>query len=193
VNPTRAGAFMTGRSVHGAVYRVFWPCKDGFVNFIIYGGVAGRRTNEGMCAWMKAKGADLGALATIDWSKFDSTQTTQAQVDAMEAPIAKFLLGITKAEFLQETFEREMLGYPVSNVGDIAHDPQLAERGFWHDVKDADGKAERFCGGFAIVDGERLSVRLPVPKAGEHARTVLSEFGFKAAEIDALVAAGTVK
>jgi crotonobetainyl-CoA:carnitine CoA-transferase CaiB-like acyl-CoA transferase len=193
VNPTRAGAFMTGRSVHGAVYRVFWPCKDGFVNFIIYGGVAGRRTNEGMCAWMKAKGADLGALATIDWSKFDSTQTTQAQVDAMEAPIAKFLLTVTKAEFLKETFEREMLGYPVSNVGDIAHDPQLAERGFWHDVKDADGKTERVCGGFAIVDGERLPVRLPVPKAGEHSRAVLSEFGFKAAEIDALVAAGTVK
>ena len=32
---TRAGAFMTGRSVTGARYRVFWPCKDGYLNFII--------------------------------------------------------------------------------------------------------------------------------------------------------------
>jgi crotonobetainyl-CoA:carnitine CoA-transferase CaiB-like acyl-CoA transferase len=192
-NPSRAGAFMTGRSVHGAVYRVFWPCKDGYVNFIIYGGVAGKRTNEGMCAWMKAKGADLGVLATIDWGKFDSTQATQAQVDAMEAPIAKFLLTVTKAEFLQQAFEREMLGYPVNTVADIAADPQLTERGFWHDCTGADGKTERFCGGFAIVDGERLPVRRPVPKLGEHSRNVLSEFGLDAAEIDRLVAAGTVK
>ena len=44
--PSRAGAYMTGRSVTGAKYRVFWPCRDGFLNFILYGGTAGRRTNE---------------------------------------------------------------------------------------------------------------------------------------------------
>ena len=110
--PKRAGAFMTGRSVHGAIYRVFWPCKDGYLNFIIYGGVAGRRTNEGLCAWMRDAGAELGVLADIDWATFDSTQTTQAQVDAMEEPIGRFFGTVTKAEFLQQAFEREMLGYP---------------------------------------------------------------------------------
>ncbi len=184
---------MTGRSVHGAVYRVFWPCADGYVNFIIYGGVAGKRTNEGMCAWMASKSADLGVLATIDWARFDSTQATQAEVDAMEAPIAKFLLTVTKAEFLQQAFEREMLGYPVNNVADIAADPQLAERGFWHDAPGPDGSPERFCGGFAMVDGKRLPVKRGVPKLGEHSRGVLSEFGLDAGEIDRLVAAGTVK
>jgi crotonobetainyl-CoA:carnitine CoA-transferase CaiB-like acyl-CoA transferase len=193
INPTRAGAFMTGRSVHGAVYRVFWPCKDGYVNFIIYGGVAGRRTNEGLCAWMRDAGADLGPLADIDWSRFDSTQTTQEQVDALETPIRKFFLTITKAEFLKQAFEREMLGYPVNNVGDIAADPQLAERGFWHDAPGPGGKPERFCGGFAMVDGKRLAVRRPVPKLGEHSRGVLAEFGLAEGEIDTLVAAGTVK
>ncbi len=176
-NPSRAGAFMTGRSVHGAVYRVFWPCKDGYLNFIIYGGVAGRRTNEGLCAWMRDAGAEMGVLATIDWATFDSTQTTQAQVDAMEGPIGRFFLTVTKAEFLQQAFEREMLGYPVSTVKDIATDPQLAERGFWHDIKGADGKTERFNGGFAVVDGQRLGVRRGVPKPGEHDQAILDEFG----------------
>src|SRR5262249_23084498 len=43
IEPTRAGAFMTGRSIKGARYRVFWPCHDGYLNFIFYGGAAGRR------------------------------------------------------------------------------------------------------------------------------------------------------
>jgi crotonobetainyl-CoA:carnitine CoA-transferase CaiB-like acyl-CoA transferase len=53
LEPTRAGAFMTGRSIKGARYRVFWPCRDGYINFIFYGGVAGRRTNEQLVAWMR--------------------------------------------------------------------------------------------------------------------------------------------
>jgi crotonobetainyl-CoA:carnitine CoA-transferase CaiB-like acyl-CoA transferase len=187
VNPKRAGAFMTGRSVHGAVYRVFWPCKDGYLNFIIYGGVAGRRTNEGLCAWMRDAGADLGVLAEIDWARFDSTLTNQEQVDAMEEPIGRFFKTVTKAEFLQQAFEREMLGYPVNNVADIAHDPQLEARGFWTDLPAANGGTERHCGGFAVVDGERLPISRPVPAAGEHTRDVLGEYGFSENEIDALI------
>ena len=66
VEAARAGAFMTGRSVTGACYRVFWPCRDGYIDFIIYGGVAGRRTNEQLVAWMRETGHDLGALAVDD-------------------------------------------------------------------------------------------------------------------------------
>ncbi|MDH5747717.1 MAG: CoA transferase [Rhodospirillales bacterium] len=159
--PKRAGAFMTGRSIHGASYRVFWPCKDGYLNFILYGGVAGRRTNEGLVSWMREAGADLGVLADIDWATFDPTQATQEEVDTFEAPISKFFLTVTKREFLNGAFAREMLGYPVSTVEDISTDPQLEARGFWQDLPGPDGKVQRHCGGFAIVDGERLKVRRP--------------------------------
>jgi len=152
--PTRAGAFMTGRSVKGARFRVFWPCRDGFVNFILYGGVAGRRTNVQLAAWMRECGAPLGALAQIDFAKWDPTLATQGQVDLLETPIAAFFSSVTKRQFLEEAHRREMLGYPVSTVEDIATDPQLAARGFWQDVAAAD-KIERHCGCFAIVDGER--------------------------------------
>jgi crotonobetainyl-CoA:carnitine CoA-transferase CaiB-like acyl-CoA transferase len=192
-NAKRAGAFMTGRSVHGAIYRVFWPCKDGYLNFIIYGGVAGRRTNEGLCAWMRDAGADLGVLASIDWATFDSTQTTQAQVDDMERPIGNFFKTVTKAEFLQQAFEREMLGYPVNNVADIAADPQLSARDAWVDLPGLGGKTERQLSGFAFVDGKRLPAPRPAPiKAGEHSRKVLTEYGFKPKEIAALARAKAV-
>ena len=194
VNPSRAGAFMTGRSVKGAIFRVFWPCKDGFVNFIIYGGVAGRRTNEGLVDWMKTAGADLGVLADIDWAGYDSTQATQEEVDAMEAPIGKFFLTVPKADFLQQAFEREMLGYPVNNVADIAKDPQFEGREFWVDMPtgDQEGSTERHCGGFAVVDGKRLSVDRPVPLSGQHSREVLSQFGFEDGDIEGMIKDSTV-
>lgn len=150
ISPTRAGAFMTGRSVAGARFRVFWPCRDGYVNFILYGGAAGRRTNEQLVAWMRERGIDLGPLATQDWAKWDPTIATQDKVDALEAPIARFFSQITKREFLEGAHQREMLGYPVSTVADIAADPQLAARGFWQDL----GR-ERHCGVFAVIDGKR--------------------------------------
>ena len=156
VEPTRAGAFVTGRSIKGARYRVFWPCRDGFINFIFYGGVAGGRTNEQLVAWMRERGAELGALAAIDWKNWDPTKADQAEVDAIEAPVMKFFATISKRDFLTEGHRREMLGYPVSTVADIATDPQLQARGFF---ARAPGSAETFCGAFAIIDGERPPLR----------------------------------
>lgn len=151
---TRAGAFMTGRSIKGARYRVFWPCKDGWLNFIFYGGVAGRRTNEQLMAWMREKGAELGPLADIDWARFDPTKADQAEVDAMEAPAMKFFATVTKREYLMEAHKREMLGYPVSTVADLVTDPQIEARGFFQTVE-----GEQHCGSFAVIDGVRPPLR----------------------------------
>jgi benzylsuccinate CoA-transferase BbsE subunit len=156
VEPTRAGAFMTGRSIKGARYRVFWPCRDGHINFIFYGGEAGRRTNEQLVAWMRERRAELGALTSINWKTWDPTGADQAEVDAIEAPVLKFFAGLSKREFLDEGHRREMLGYPVSTIADIAGDPQLAARDFF---QAAPGSDERFCGSFAVIDGERPPLR----------------------------------
>ena len=156
VEPTRAGAFITGRSIKGARYRVFWPCRDGHINFIFYGGTAGRRTNEQLVSWMRDSGADLGALAAIDWKNWDPTSADQAEVDAIETPVLKFFAGISKREFLTQGHRREMLGYPVATVGDIAADPQLEARDFFQSPA---GSRERFCGSFAVIDGARPPLR----------------------------------
>ncbi len=159
VVPKRAGAFMTGRSITGARFRVFWQCADGWLNFIFYGGVAGRRTNQQLVAWMRERGAQLGPLANVDWARFDPTRATQAEVDAMEAPVARFFAGISKREFLIEAHEREMLGYPVSNIGDITTDPQLEARAFFETIAGGVLGPERYCGAFAVIDGVRPALR----------------------------------
>jgi crotonobetainyl-CoA:carnitine CoA-transferase CaiB-like acyl-CoA transferase len=159
VEPQRAGAFMTGRSVHGARYRVFWPCRDGWLNFIFYGGQAGRRTNEQLVAWMRERGAEPGPLARIDWLTFDPTTADQAEVDALEAPVLEFFAQLTKREFLTQTHRRQMLGYPVATVADIAADPQLEARGFFETLAGPGGTRETHCGGFAVIDGRRPPLR----------------------------------
>jgi crotonobetainyl-CoA:carnitine CoA-transferase CaiB-like acyl-CoA transferase len=184
---------MTGRSVHGAVYRVFWPCRDGYLNFILYGGVAGRRTNEGLIAWMGEAGADLGALAGRDLTDFDPTQASQDEVDAIEAPIAAFFATLSKREFLDGACAREMMGYPVSDASDISADPQLEARGFWVDLPGPDGAAQRHAGGFALVDGVRLPLRRAEPALGAADQAPASVLGLGEAERAALVAAGVLE
>src|SRR5205085_11898313 len=76
VNPERAGIYVTGRSVNGAKMRVFWPCRDGWINFIIYGGAAGRHTNQQLVAWMDEKGLAPDWLKGVDWRAFEIPSIT---------------------------------------------------------------------------------------------------------------------
>ncbi len=169
VNPERAGVYITGRSVTGADMRAFWPCRDGWINFIVYGGAAGRHTNQQLVAWMDERGLRSETLSRIDWRTVTVTALTQDEIDAIEEPIGRFLATLTKQEFLDGAAAREMLGYPVANAEDIHRDPQLVARHFWQDVEDrVSGRTIRYPGGFAVVDGERLAIRRPAPAIGEH-------------------------
>jgi crotonobetainyl-CoA:carnitine CoA-transferase CaiB-like acyl-CoA transferase len=194
VNPERAGIYVTGRSVSGARMRVFWPCRDGWINFIIYGGAAGRHTNQQLVAWMDEKGLAPAWMKQTDWRSFEIPSITQEEVDRLEAPIGEFFLTVTKQEFLEGAIRRQMLGYPVSTVEDIYRDPQLAARGFWQDVRDpATGVSLKYPGGFAVVNGERLMIRRPAPAVGAHNREVYGdELGLSRAEIAGLQTAGVV-
>jgi crotonobetainyl-CoA:carnitine CoA-transferase CaiB-like acyl-CoA transferase len=174
VNPERAGIFITGRSITGAKMRAFWPCRDGWINFIIYGGAAGRHTNEQLVAWMAERGMAPAWLMELNWKDFNVTSLEQAEVDRLEAPIGDFFATVTKEEFLEEAVGREMLGYPVASVADIAASRQLQARGFWQDlVEPESGVPVRFPGSFAIVDGVRLAIRRSAPRLGEHNREIL--------------------
>jgi len=189
--PSRAGSHISGRSVHGAVYRAFWRCKDGYINFVIYGGPAGRRTNKALVAWMHEQGLALGSLADFDWYKFDPKLATQEDVDRIEDPLAAFFESVTKSEFLEGACAREMLGYPVSTVADIAADPQLEARKFWQDLATPAGTSERHCGSFYITDKLRPKVRNPsVDDNGDGGR-ILKDFGFSSEEIATVLAQQT--
>ena len=152
--PSRAGTFMTGRSVKGARYRVFWPCKDGYLNFILYGGTAGRRTiNNWPIGCGKRKSIPVSWRASIGPASIRPARLRTRSMRSKRDP--QILATLTKREFLAGAHRREMLGYPVSTVADIAEDPQLEAREFWQMVAGPDGVMRRHGGCFAVIDGKR--------------------------------------
>ena len=46
--------------------RAIYPCKDGYLNFIIYGGKAGRRSNQALVQWMAEHGLATERLLSKD-------------------------------------------------------------------------------------------------------------------------------
>jgi len=188
VNPERAGVYVTGRSVAGARMRVMWPCKDGWINFIIYGGAAGRHTNQQLVDWMDEKTLAPAWLKEFDWTTFEVTKITQAEVDRLEAPIGDFFATVSKDEFLAGAVKRQMLGYPVATVADIHRDPQLKARQFWQDVTNPlSGATLKYPGGFAVISGERLQIRRPAPRVGQHNQEVYAkELGLSERDIEDL-------
>ena len=165
----RAGSFMTGRSITGAKMRVFWPCHDGYLNFIIYGGEAGRRTNQALVQWMDDRGMAPDFLKHKDWKTFDIAKVTQEEIDRMEKPIGEFFKGVTKADFFKQVVQRQMLGYPVASVKEIFQDPQHEARHFWQNVEHSELKSTiEYPGGFAKFSEGACQIWRRAPLIGEH-------------------------
>lgn len=190
----RDGEFVTGRSITGAKMRAVYKCQDGYLNFIIYGGAAGRGTNRALVEWMREEGFDPGYAGEVDWESFDITTVTQDEMDRIEGPVAEFLSRQTKQEFLTQALERRMLGYPVSTAEDILADEQLDARGFWQEVEYPElEQTFRHPGGFAKFSSGFCGVRRPAPRIGEHNSDVYhGELGLSLDEIETLAENGVV-
>ena len=182
----RAGSFMTGRSITGAKMRVFWPCKDGYLNFIIYGGEAGRKTNQALVEWMDSKGMAPEFLKKKDWKSFNIAAVTQEEIDRMEEPIGRFFQGITKKGFFEEVIKREMLGYPVATVEEIFADPQLEARSFWQSREHPELRTSlMYPGGFAKFSESPCKISRRAPLIGEHNEEIYcAELGMKKKELE---------
>ena len=188
-SPPRGGSRITGRSMTGARMRAIYECKDGYLNFIIYGGKAGRRSNQALVEWIAEHGLASQALLIKDWNSFGIESSTQEEIDEIEAPTAKLFKLYTKAEFLEQAFKREMLGYPVANARDILEDRHLQDRDFWQDVDEARfGIPVKLPGLFARFSEAIPSGLLTAPDIGQHNREIYEgEIGLSKEELARLV------
>lgn len=169
----RAGPYLTGRTITGARMRTIWPCRDGYVTFTIYGGVAGRHTNQQLVAWMIERDMAPDFLRAMDWERFEVATLTQEEANRLEGAIGKFLEGLTKTEFFEEVMARGMLGYPVATAEDILADPHLEDRDFWQNIPHpALGRPLRMPGAFAKPAESPWSPLRPAPRIGEHNREI---------------------
>lgn len=190
----RAGNAMVGRTITGARMRAIYRCRDGHINFIIYGGEAGRRSNEAMVRWMTESGGAPDSLRQKDWGPFNVATATQEEIEAIEGPFAAFLEKCTKAEFALESVKRGVLGYPVADAQDIREDPQLAARGSWQRVEHAELDATlTYPGPFAKFSAAACTIRRRAPGIGEHNDEIYrGELGLSGRAMQALRQGGVI-
>ncbi len=184
----RGGSRIVGRSATGARMRAIYRCRDGHINFIFYGGEAGKRSNEAMVQWMAELHEAPVWLTQKDWGAFNVATSTQEEIDMLEQPFVEFLARRTKAEFAAEAVTRGILGYPVTDARDIRDDPQLAARGFWQEVEHPGLDATMtYPGPFARFSAAACAIRRRAPGIGEHSTEIYGEeLGLSRRDLDAL-------
>jgi len=182
--PKRAGSFLTGRSITGAIMRGVYPCKDGYLTYIIYGGPAGIRTNKRLTEWMDSKGMAPDYLKNKDWNKFDIATVTQEEIDQIEDANMRFFKTITKEEFFENVLEKDMLGYPVATAKEILVDEQLKSRGMWQEVEHKElGVKITYPSFFTIFSSIACGFWRRAPLIGEHNEEVYAKIGLSKSDL----------
>jgi len=181
----RVGNAIAGRSIHGAVMRAAYPCKDGYICWLIYGARSGAITNKETVKWMDEKGMATDWLKAQDWDKLDPGTATQEEFDRIMEPVANFLRGITKREFMEEAMKRRIMGYPVSTAKDIVEHPQLAAREVWQEVEHPElNTSITYPGPWVKLSQSSCGVRRPAPLIGEHNHDIyVKELGLSKDEL----------
>ena len=180
----RAGPYRVGLSAQGKQLITF-RCKDGYVNFVMFGGKTGAKTNRGLTQWMESEGMGSDFMNEIDWDSFDMARVSQDDFDRFEGDIERFFLTRTKAELYEEGSKRGVTIYPISTIKDICEDPQLKARDFWQGVEHPELDATLLYPG-PFVKCSQTQLRRPsrAPRIGEHNQDIYhNELGISPEEL----------
>lgn len=164
----RAGVFRVGLS-GGISQRQIWPCKDGFVAFIITGGRLGKESRSALIDWIRDECMADKTLLEIDWIDFDMSKMTQELEDQIEGTIGKFFLTKTKAELFERALKEDLWLFPMSTPKDLLNDPHLSARDYWVNINHPElGTSIRYPGSFFKSTITRGVVHRRAPLPGEH-------------------------
>ncbi len=181
-----SGYFATGETPAplGSAHRVSAPYQafrtaDGYVTL----GATTPRTWGALC-----RALGMEELET------DPRFATNAQRKANEPALAAIIEAVTRREPSDAWYRRlEREGVPcgiLNRVDQVVADPQLAERGFFHDVPHPGGGRVRVSGSPIHLSETPVRLGRAGPLLGEHNDEILAELGLSPAERATLRAAG---
>jgi len=171
----RAGPYRVGLSAQGKQL-INFRCKDGYVNFVMFGGKTGAKTNRGLTQWMESEGMGSDFMNQIDWDSFDMAKVSQDDFDRFERDIERFFLTRTKAELYEEGSRRGVTIYPISTIKDVFEDPQLEARDFWQEVEHPElDTTFLYPGPFVKCSETPLRPPSRAPGIGEHNQEIYQE------------------
>jgi len=192
-NLQRDGPYRVGLSAK-TKQRLTWPCRDGFVCFILVGGAIGAKANKALVKWMDEEGMASDYLNNKDWVSFDQARVNQDEIDRISQPIARFFLKQSKAELYSEAVKRHIQLYPVYTPEEIAKDKHLHARQFWVKVEHEElGTALTYPGAFAKLSETPCRIWRRAPLIGEHNEEIYQrELNLSQEELSALKQAGII-
>lgn len=192
-NVERAGA-LRHRPASGTYQRNNWPCKDGYITFMVMGGLMGASYMRALIDWMESEGLGDPVLREVDWDTFDYAHLSQDVLDRTAAPIIRFLMTHTKQEIYAGAVKRGIQICPVQSVGDIMQDVQLQARDYFVSVFHPElGTTLLYPGPFVKASAAPLSLRRRAPLIGEHNREIYQgELGLSSSDMVLLKESGVI-
>jgi benzylsuccinate CoA-transferase BbsE subunit len=181
----------------GVSTQEIWPCKDGFVSWMFFGGAVGTQQMRLMVAWMEGKGMAGSLAAEVkDWAALDLTKVSSEKIRSWEKVIGDFFLAHTQKELYQGALEKRIPLTPLNDMSGVVEDEQLAARNFWVDVDHAELRTRIRYPGFLFLTNERNcmpKVRRRAPSLGEHNSEIyIADLGLREDELKALQREGIV-
>ncbi len=175
--------------------RINWPCKDGYVNYMVQGGSVAYSTRA-LLAWMQEDGFEVTGLEAIDWEEMGYGAITPELMAQLGEPLGEFFNGHTRAELVQGSLDRRILLFPVATPSALQDHPQLEARGYFKEMEHPElGAAVRYPGAF-IKSGDGGDIaglyRRP-PLIGEHNVEIYQgELGLSGPEVESLKRTGVI-
>ena len=175
--------------------RINWPCKDGYVNYMVQGGSVAYSTRA-LLEWMKEDSFDTADLDAIDWEKMGYGAITPELMSQLGEPLGDFFKGHTRAELVQGSLDRRILLFPVATPSALQDHSQLEARGYFKELEHPElGATVQYPGAFVKSgDGEDIAgiYRRP-PLIGEHNTVIFrGELGITGSELESLKRSGVI-
>lgn len=181
----------------GVSTQEIWPCKDGFVSWMFFGGAVGTQQMRLMVEWMETKGMAGSLTGEVkDWAGLDLTKVSSEKIKSWERVIGDFFLAHTQKELYQGALEKRIPLTPLNDVSGVVEDGQLAARNFWVGVDHAELKTRiRYPGFLFLTSEEKCMPRVKgrAPFIGEHNTEIyIADLGLREDELKALQQEGVV-
>lgn len=194
INLKRQGSVLSGRFGTTANQRIIWPCRDGFVAFILFGGSLGLSMgNLQLVAWLEEEGLADDFISGFDWASYDMATSTQEEQNHLESYVAKLFAKYTKLELYQQGLQRDIKIFPAYSPKDLTQDPQLKSREFWMQVEHPElADTITYPGVFFRASEAPYRLRHRPPLVGEHNREVYRELGISNEELMRLKQANVI-
>ncbi len=191
INLRRAG---TRRQFGETLVRTVWPCKDGYVTFVLAGGLIGAKGQRRLVELVDKEGMADDWLKEFKWEEWSAAARTQEQIDKLTAAFSRFFKTKTKAQLLDAAVKNNIMLAPVNTVADLMTSPQLKDRDYWVDIEHRElGANITYPGAPCKLTETPWQIRGRAPLVGEHNTEVYEdELGFSNKRMQSLESAGVI-